>query len=40
MRCIVQLYALFKQGNQDPKFEDAPKAGAFDFKVRSDPPKA
>jgi len=34
MPFILQLYALFKQGTQDPKFEDAPKAGAFDFKVR------
>jgi acyl-CoA-binding protein len=31
---IVQLYALFKQGNQSPKFDDAPKPGAIDFKVR------
>jgi diazepam-binding inhibitor (GABA receptor modulating acyl-CoA-binding protein) len=28
------MYALFKQGMQDPTFEDAPKPGTFDFKVR------
>ncbi|KAM0697718.1 hypothetical protein Q7P36_002572 [Cladosporium allicinum] len=32
---LLELYALFKQGNQDPKFEDAPKAGAFDFKGKA-----
>lgn len=27
------MYALFKQGTQDPPFEEAPKPGTFDFKV-------
>ncbi|ODH51312.1 hypothetical protein GX48_02552 [Paracoccidioides brasiliensis] len=29
---LLELYALFKQGTQDPPFEDAPKPGTFDFK--------
>ncbi|KAK2753418.1 hypothetical protein FQN55_003547 [Onygenales sp. PD_40] len=29
---LLQLYALFKQGTQDPTFEEAPKPGTFDFK--------
>lgn len=28
-----QLYGLFKQGTQDPKFEDSDKPGMFDLKV-------
>jgi hypothetical protein len=29
-----QLYALFKQGSQDPPFNPDDKPGTFDFKVR------
>jgi len=29
---LLDLYSLFKQGTQDPAFEDAPKPGTFDFK--------
>ncbi|EDN05077.1 acyl CoA binding protein family protein [Histoplasma capsulatum] len=29
---LLELYALFKQGTQDPPFEEAPKPGTFDFK--------
>ena len=29
----LQLYAFYKQGIQETKFEDAPKPGTFDFKV-------
>lgn len=32
--CHVQLYGLYKQAMQDPKFESAVKPGAFNFKVR------
>ena len=28
-----QLYALFKQGSQDPPFEEAPKPGMMDLQV-------
>jgi hypothetical protein len=31
---IPQLYALFKQGSQDPPFNPDDKPGTFDFKVR------
>jgi hypothetical protein len=30
---ILQIYALFKQGSGETKFEDAPKPGMFDLKV-------
>jgi diazepam-binding inhibitor (GABA receptor modulator, acyl-CoA-binding protein) len=33
-----QLYALFKQGTQDPPFEETDKPGVFDFKVLLIPP--
>ncbi|WEW59748.1 acyl-CoA-binding protein (ACBP)/diazepam binding inhibitor (DBI)/endozepine (EP) [Emydomyces testavorans] len=29
---LLMLYALFKQGMQDPPFETAPEPGTFDFK--------
>ncbi|KAL8826153.1 MAG: hypothetical protein Q9191_003977 [Dirinaria sp. TL-2023a] len=29
---LLELYALYKVGTQETKFEDAPKPGAFDFK--------
>ena len=29
------MYALFKQGTQDPPFDKADKPGMFDLKVRS-----
>ncbi|KAI1908811.1 acyl-CoA-binding protein (ACBP)/diazepam binding inhibitor (DBI)/endozepine (EP) [Ophidiomyces ophidiicola] len=29
---LLMLYALFKQGMQDPSFENAPTPGTFDFK--------
>ncbi|EAS29189.1 uncharacterized protein CIMG_07935 [Coccidioides immitis RS] len=29
---LLMLYALFKQGMQDPPFETAPVPGTFDFK--------
>ncbi|KAL8792695.1 MAG: hypothetical protein Q9195_004670 [Heterodermia aff. obscurata] len=29
---LLELYAFFKQGTQETKFEDATKPGAFDFK--------
>ncbi|EEQ85603.1 hypothetical protein RJZ56_006555 [Blastomyces dermatitidis] len=29
---LLELYALFKQGTQEPPFEEAPKPGTFDFK--------
>ncbi|KAL8942531.1 MAG: hypothetical protein Q9211_001356 [Gyalolechia sp. 1 TL-2023] len=28
---LLQLYALFKQGSQDPPFAEAPKPGMFDL---------
>jgi hypothetical protein len=30
---MPQIYALFKQGSGETKFEDAPKPGMFDLKV-------
>ena len=30
----LQLYALFKQGTQDPPFEEAKKPGMMDIQVR------
>jgi hypothetical protein len=30
---VLQIYALFKQGSGETKFEDAPKPGMFDLKV-------
>lgn len=30
---LGQLYALFKQGTQEPPIEKADKPGAFDIKV-------
>ncbi|KKZ66648.1 diazepam-binding inhibitor (GABA receptor modulator, acyl-CoA-binding protein) [[Emmonsia] crescens] len=31
---LLEMYALFKQGTQDPSFEDASKPGTFDFKAK------
>jgi acyl-CoA-binding protein len=31
--CTIQIYGLFKQGSGN-KFDDAPKPGMFDLKVR------
>ena len=31
---LLQLYSLFKQGTQDPTFENATKPGMFDMVVR------
>lgn len=30
-----QLYALFKEGTQDPPLEDSPKPGMFDLKGKA-----
>ena len=32
-----QLYGLFKQGTQDPKFEDTKAPGMFELKVSASP---
>ena len=31
---VLQLYALFKQGSQDPPIEESPAPGTWDMKVR------
>ncbi|KAF2484896.1 acyl-CoA-binding protein [Neohortaea acidophila] len=32
---LLQLYGLFKQGSQDPPFEDSPNPGMFDLKGKA-----
>ncbi|KAI9833555.1 MAG: hypothetical protein M1826_007169 [Phylliscum demangeonii] len=32
---LLQLYALYKQGSQDPAIEKAPNPGAFDLKGKA-----
>ncbi len=35
--CLVQLYGLFKQGTQDPPFDQTKAPGMFEIKVTHSP---